>query len=149
MDVARLDSKCVSRNKNQDKSGNIFQSRTIVCYTRERVKRKEKENPPAPTTSLYIALRQLPSNHPSCFDVVSKFSFMILHSLRYVLMNTTMPQHLTSQHFLPHPHLILISPHYSHTITSSLSPSRTFVPTSAKWMTSFPLVPAPLSSDRK
>ena len=39
MDVAKLNSKCVSRNKDQ----NIFQDRTIACYTRERVKREEKE----------------------------------------------------------------------------------------------------------
>jgi len=39
VDVAGLNSKCVSRDKDQ----NMFQSRTIACYTRERVKREEKK----------------------------------------------------------------------------------------------------------
>jgi len=50
MDVAGLNSKCLSRDKNQ----NIFQSRTIACYTRERVKREEKKILQHSQHSLYI-----------------------------------------------------------------------------------------------
>ena len=107
---------------------NIFQSRTIVCYTRARVKREEKGILQHQTTSLYIQLHLLPSNHPSCFDVSSKSSFVILPTISQCLLKTLTPQHPTSQHFFLHPHLILIILYNSHTITDSLRSSRTFVP---------------------
>jgi len=50
MDVAELNSKCVSRDKDQ----NIFQSGTIACYTTEREKREEKETFHHQLPSLYI-----------------------------------------------------------------------------------------------
>jgi len=75
MDVAGLNSKCVSRNKNQ----NIFQSRTIACYTRERVKREEKETIHHQLSSLYI--RSV------------RYSRIILHASMYQPNNPPMILH--------------------------------------------------------
>ena len=76
----------------------MFQSRTIACYTRERVKREEKGNPPTLSTLSLYTIHLPPSNHSSCSDIPSESHPMILHTTPLFLIVTTMPPLLTSQH---------------------------------------------------
>jgi hypothetical protein len=57
----------------------FFQSRTIVCYTRERVKREEKEILQRQTASLYIQF--------------IRYLRIILHASRYEPKNCPMILH--------------------------------------------------------
>jgi len=138
-----LNSKCVSRNKDKDKKSRYFQSRTVDCYTRERVKRKEKGNPPPPTTSLFIHFVY----HPRTILHASKYHTN-LHPWSYtpsLSFLSKQPRHIirhrnTSSYVF----IYIISVHFSSTplpIPYVLLP---FIPASTKWVTSFPLLPAPL-----
>jgi len=128
--------------KSNDMSQECFQSRTIVCYTRERVKREEKEILQHQTTSLCIQFRLLPSNHSPCSDVPFKSSFVFLHNISQL--------HYQNTHATTSDVATLVSPsssypyhlHYSYTISGSLRSSRTFVPTSCKCVTCPSLIPA-------
>jgi hypothetical protein len=67
-------------NAGQPKSQKLFQSRNLLCYKREQVKKQEKENHPTPPT-LFIYSSSLPLlNHSSCSDVPSESHPMILHT---------------------------------------------------------------------
>ena len=98
----------------QDNSPNCSQAIGLLCSTRERVKREEKEILPRQTIlSLYTA-HQPPSNHPTGFDVPSELPTMISHNITYFLINKTMPPHLTLQHLRPFPyHNKLYRHHYT------------------------------------
>jgi hypothetical protein len=80
-----------------------FQSRNLLCYTRERVKREEECNPPALTTFSLYTISLPPSNHSLCSNVPSKFYLIILHTLNTTLINTSTPHCLTSEHLSPFP----------------------------------------------
>ena len=85
MDVARLNSKCVSRDRNEDKDRECFQSRTIACYTRERVKREEKEILQHQTASLCIQLVRYPRIIPHVSIYQPNNALMILHTWKLFL----------------------------------------------------------------
>jgi hypothetical protein len=128
MNVAGLTSKCISWDKNRDKSQECF-SKSYYCLRYKRPsKETRKGNPPTPTSSFYIQFRLSHSNHSLCSDVPSESSSMILHTISQRHIGILTPQHPTSQHFFLHPHLIHIILHYFHTITRFLRSSRTFVP---------------------
>ena len=71
----------------QNKSQRYFQSRTIACYTRERVKREEKGNPTMP-------------NHLSLYALATAIlepSFMIRCTTRILVHDLTHPYSPRSQ----------------------------------------------------
>jgi len=94
MDVAELNSKCVSREQESE-----YLSKSCYCllYKRTR-KERRKGNPPTPTTLSLYTIRLPPSNHSPCSDVPSESYPMILHTTPSSLIVTTTPHRLTSQH---------------------------------------------------
>jgi len=99
----------------------LFESRNLLFYTRERVKREEKGNPPTPTTLSLYTIRLPPSNHCSCSDVPSESHPMILHTTPSFLIITTTPHQPTSQHLRPLPYRTKLYHH--HLAASSTSTS--------------------------
>jgi hypothetical protein len=97
----------------------LFQSRSLLCYTRERVKREEKEILNANNTLLYT-IHLPPSNHSSCSDVPSESYPMILHTTPPFFIVTTTPNHPTSQHLRP---LLYLTKLYRHPLAASFASS--------------------------
>jgi len=98
----------------------LFQSRNLLCYTREWVKRKEKEILQHRQHSLYIQflyhLRVI--GHASMYHPnLIPWSYMPPAQL---LISTTTPNHPTSQHLSPLRYLTKL-PHH-HLTTSFASP---------------------------
>ena len=110
----------------------------LLCYTRERVQRKEKEILQHPTTPLYIhfvchprIIPHAPMNHPNIFPW--SYTLPTQH-----LITTTTPHRPMSQHLKPLPyhkrsfchHLTTFShhshvyqhPHFSITLIPSIHP---------------------------
>jgi len=92
----------------------LFQSRNLLCYTRERVKREEREILQSTTTSLYIQLmnrhRTIP--HVSMYHPdIQPWSYTT--PILFLIKKST-PHHPLSQHLKPCPyHNTLYHPHYT------------------------------------
>jgi len=83
-----------------DESQRCFKVMLALLYKRTS-KERRKGNPPTPISLSLYTLRLPPSNHPLCSDVPSEYPTMIWHTTNPTLINTTTPQHLTSQHLRP------------------------------------------------
>jgi hypothetical protein len=124
MDDAGLYSKWVSRNKDEDKKSRYFRSHTVDCYTRERVKKEEKEILQHQTSFLYTQVVPYPRIilHASMYQPNN--CSMILHTGKLFLSGQ--PRHNIRRRSTSF--YILIS-FISFLIISTLShPSRAFVP---------------------
>ena len=114
-DVVELNSKCVSRDKNQ----NIL-SKSYYCLLYKRTsKERRKGNPPTPSTLSVYTIRLPPSNHSPCSDVPSESHLMILHTTPLFLIVATSPPRPTSQHLRSL--LYLTKLNYHHLAASSAS----------------------------
>lgn len=143
-DVIQLNSKFELSNHDKDKSQDNFQSRTMLCNTREQlVKREENDIHQHKTTSLYIDIVL----HPQMFYHASMYSPSILlwsdtppSTLKLSLIT---PQHPMLQHFLHHPHTTLIFADKFHASTYFPFLSSIFYLLIPKWMVFISFIPSP------
>jgi len=93
-------SKFVSRELTQNTSQSWFNIVSALLYKRLCNERRNG-NPPTPNNLSLSTLYVPPSNHSSCSDVPSEYPIIISHTIITTLINSTMPQHPTSQHLKP------------------------------------------------
>jgi len=130
MDVAKLNSKCVSR---EQESEYFSKSYYWLLYKRTSKERRKRKSSNTRTLSLYT-IRLPPSNHFPCSDVPSESHPMILHTNPLFLIITTTPPLLTSQHLSSLPYLIL-------NYTATISPLPPRLPTSPPFRNTIPSIP--------
>ena len=92
----------------------------LLAYTREQVKREEKEILQHHRHSLYIQFVCHLSNHSPCSDIPSESYPMILHTTPLFLIVTTTPYRPTSQHLRP---LLYRTKLYRHHLAASSASS--------------------------
>jgi hypothetical protein len=81
----------------------LFETHNLLCYTGEQVKREAKEILQCQQSSRYIQFvcYSRSSNYSSCSDLLSKYSFVILHTTTVILIYLTTLCHPTLQYLTP------------------------------------------------
>jgi len=131
MDVARLNSKCVSRNK-----GRSTFSKSYYCLLYKRTsKERRKGNPPTLSTLSLYTIHLPPSNHSSCSDIPSESHPMILHTTPLFLYRNN---HATSPDVAT-PQLTSLS---ILNYTATISPLLPRLPTSPPFRNTIPSTPS-------
>jgi len=111
---------CIEEVTTRQKS-NLFQSRNLLCYTKELVKRKEKEILWYQIIVSLYTIRLALSNHSSCPDIPSESYYMILHCTTQHLISKTTPHHPTLQHSEPLSYCKIWYRHHFRCLPKSLS----------------------------
>jgi hypothetical protein len=118
------------RNTAGTRVKNVFPM-SYHCLLYKRTSKETRKGNPQTSDNLALnTFRRIYTNHHSSLYVPLESSFVILPTLNHLLLMTTTPYHLTSQHFFLPPHPILITRYYLHIIISSSRATWTCLPAS-------------------